>query len=467
MDHHDSEHEDYDVIVVGAGTSGAVCAGTLASRGARVLLISETATPGYNVRCVPLDGHLAYIQQPPWHMSWGGGHWARVARELNLPVRAHAAPPISVMVRGSRRSTRMPLIASTTELCELLFHLTEMPREILDRGDTERVLRAGLAIPPGQLCKMHDVGLEQWFDRQQADQPTRLVIELLAAVVAGVSSERIGKTFSVFGAFALIRTCFAGEGIISVIEPDIQRGLIQPLTNYVQEHGGVVWRGTKVQRVLVEREAVRGVQMTDGRTATASHVALAVGNQRIPAFFTELPAELCEPLRKEAAFEHDQVTIATLLTRPVVDVTDKLLIHDPATGANVWFVPLNVVAPWNSPDARQLCLQWWGGPARGHNAVVNYLDDVCEDAFPGWKAAVGQRAPAARRYHWLNSCYAGAKVPRRSPTIERLWYVGESTEPVAGIATEQAAFAGYHGALAIGAHPMPSRRRRLTGRDIP
>ena len=456
MDHFDGEDEYYDVIVVGAGISGAVCAGILASRGARVLLISETATPGHNVRSVPLDGHLAYIQQPPWHMGWGGGHWARVARELNLPVRVHPAPPIATTVRGSRRRTRLPLIPSATELCELLFRLTAMPREILDRDDTERVLRAGLVIPWEQLCQMHDVRLEDWLNEQQADQPTRLLVELLAAVVAGISCEGVGQKFSVFGAFAPIRTCFAGEGIISLIEPDIQRGLIQPLTTYVEEHGGVLWRGTKVERVLVQHGAVRGVQMADGRTATAPHVALAVGNARIPGFFTEPPVELCKPLRKEAALEHEQVTIATLLTRPVVDVIDKLLIHDPTTGANIWFVPLSVVAPWNSPDERQLCLQSWGGSAKGHNAAVNYLDDVCEDEFPGWKAALGQRAPAARRYHWLNPCYAGPKVPRRSPTIHGLWYVGESTEPVGGIATEQAAFAGYHGALAIGAHPMPS-----------
>jgi phytoene dehydrogenase-like protein len=458
MDLHDSEAAHYDVIVVGAGIAGAVCAATLTARGAHVLLISETVNPGHNVRSLPLDGHLACIQRPVWHMGGGGGHWARVVRELNLRVRVHGAPPVSVTARGSGRRARLPFMLSATALCDLVLLLIDVPREVLDYGEIQRVLSAGLLIPWDQLCQMHNVKLEAWLDDQKADQPSRLAVEVLAATAAGVPVTGIGQKLSVFGAFAHIRMHFAGEGVSSVIEPDIQRGLVLPLTDYVEDHGGMLWRGTKVQRVLLETGAVQGVRLADGRTATASEVALAVGNRRIPSFFAELPGELSEPLRNEPIFKHELMMIATLLTRPVVDVTDQLLIHDPSSGSNVWFIPLNVGTPWNSPDERQLCLHWWGGASGASTALVDNLDDLCEDEFPGWKSAITRRRLIHRRDDWLNHCYVGPKLPRRSPTIAGLWFVGESTEPVGGIALEQAAFAGYDGAKAISAAGRGMRR---------
>ena len=47
----------FDVIVVGAGMAGVACAGELTLRGARPLLVCETAEVGHNFRSVTVDGN--------------------------------------------------------------------------------------------------------------------------------------------------------------------------------------------------------------------------------------------------------------------------------------------------------------------------------------------------------------------------------------------------------------------------
>ena len=445
--------ESYEAIVVGGGTAGVVCAASLAIRGVPVLLVVETAEVGRATRNVELDGHIGYVQQPAWHFGWGGGHWARVVREQNLKTPVHFSPPVHAKVRGMGPRTQMPITLSASSICDLLFRMLPIPIDESGRADVERVIHAGLMIPYEDLCQLHDTPIGQWLDQLQAGDFARLVVELLAAAVAGLPQECVGPTFSVFGVFSHIRTYFGGDGYFTVIEPDIRRGLLEPLADRVEQLGGTVWRGTRIDRVIVEDGAARGIRTADGRIAEAAHIALGVGNPRMARFFDDLPKELVAPLAKEAEFLHEQIMIATLLTEPVVDFKDLLFIFDPSTGSNLWFIPLDELAPWNrGNDGRQFCMQWWAGARDGTmdpGQVEKYLDEVCEEEFPGWQRAIGPRVHVKRPYHWLNPCYTGPKVPRRSPTVSGLWYVGESTEPVGGIATEQATYAGYTGALAI------------------
>jgi len=370
-------------------------------------------------------------------------------REHNLPVPVHFALPIEASMRGLPGRNRLPIMVSASATADFLFRLLPVPVEPEQRRDLERVLQVGMMIPWEELCLLHDQPIGVWLDDQGAGELTRMVIELLAAVVAGLPRDAVSDTFSVFGIFCHIRTYFAGDGCFTLIEPDPQRGLIEPLGQQVEALGGELWRGVKVDRVLVESGAVTGVQMTDGRVAHAPVVALAAGNTRIPAYFDELPPELGAPLAKEARFKHQQLMVATVLDEPVVDTDENLFIHDPTTGANIWMIPLHKAEPWQPTDGRQFILQWWGGVSGDTTDPVAYMDDVFEEEFPGWKRAIGPRRRFDRKHHWLNPCYVGPKVPRRSPGIRGLFYVGESTEPVAGIASEQAAFAGYDGALTI------------------
>lgn len=444
-----SQSERFDAIVVGGGISGAICAATLAIRDVKTLLIAETKLLGHNMRAVQVDGRKAQVQQAAWHFGWGGGHWLKVVREHNLAVPVHFTLPIQASVRGLPGRSRLPIMMSASSVSDFLFRLLPMPVEPEQRRELERVVHVGLMIPWEQLCQMHDYPIGRWLDEQGASDLARMVIELLAAVVAGLPQAAVSDAFSVFGIFCHIRTYFGGDGSFTLIEPDPQRGFIEPCGQQVEALGGELWRGVKVDRVRVEDGQATGVRLADGRVARAPIVALAAGNTRIPAYFDSLPPELVAPFAKEAQLKHQQLMVATILNEPVVDAEESVFIHDPGTGANLWMVPLHKALPWEPSDGRQFILQWWGGVHGDTIDAVAYMDEVFEDEFPGWKSAIGTRERFDRRHHWLNPCYVGPKVPRKSDSVRGLYYVGESTAPVAGIASEQASFAGYHGALTI------------------
>ena len=422
-----------------------------------MLLVAETAQLGHNVRSLEVDGHRAIIQHPLWHFAWnGGGNWAKVIREQNLGATVHVSPHPLFTVRGSDAVVELPVMMSAKATCAAVLKLLPFEVDAATTADVERVIYEGLAITAEDLFAMHDVSLMSWLDEVNAGDVTRAVIIQLGAAFAGLPASIVAENFSVFGVFVHIRVFISGEGLPVFIAPDAQHGLIVPLADRVVAMGGTVWKGTQVEQVLIVDGRASGVRMKDGREAYGRHVAIAVGNPRIPRIISPLPAELEAPLTKEAALAQSDLCTVSVLDKPVTDLTTYLVVSDPTTGANLWFVPLHSMAPWNCPDDRQLCLTWVSGALNPDGTPMNnledlerYTDEVFEDRWPGWTDAVGGRKHISHAHHWMNPCYTGEKIGRRSSTVSNLWYVGEGTAPVAGIGLEQAAYAAYEGALAI------------------
>lgn len=240
-----TDRNEFDAIVVGGGIAGAVCAATLAQRGAHVALIAETKKLGHNTRSVEVDGHLVQIQPPVWAFAWnGGGMWARVIREQNLPTKIHMPPEAEIGVRGSNELTRIPLLLSAKSICDALFEWLGVELDSDTRAKVESVMQQGLLIPSAELCEMHDYALADWLDDLKADDLTRQVVLNFSAMMAGLPVESVVQHFSVYGAFATIRlTLLTGEGTVVNMEPDIPQGLIYPLAERVQEYGGEVLTG--------------------------------------------------------------------------------------------------------------------------------------------------------------------------------------------------------------------------------
>jgi phytoene dehydrogenase-like protein len=288
------------------------------------------------------------------------------------------------------------------------------------------------------------------------------VVLNLSAMLAGLPIDSVEKHFSVYGAFVTIRlTLLTGEGTVVSMEPDIPHGLIYPLAAKVREYGGEVWTSSPVSRILIEDGAAVGLQTKRGQEVRASHIALAVGNSRLPAFFDELPPELEAPLAKELPLQHEDLFVIRVFDKPVFDATTYTMIADVERNLFNWIVPDSVLAPWNHPDDKAVAVMWG---SRGRAADLDtdeafeaYLDDVGEEAFPGWKDAISARGSISHKHHWLNPLFIGPKVPRRS-SVRNLWYGGDGTLPVSGLGSEQAAFAGYDSATQIcGALGLPQK----------
>jgi hypothetical protein len=448
-----ADPNEFDVIVVGGGVAGAVCAATLAQRGAHTALVAETKNLGHNTRSVEVDGHLVQIQPPVWAFAWNaGGSWARVIREQNLSTKIHLPGEAQIGVRGSSERQTIPMLLSASSVCDALFGWLGAEIDAETRAKVVSVVQQGMLIPPHELCQMHDYALSDWLNDLNADDLTRQVVLNLSAMLAGLPIESVEKHFSVYGAFVTIRlTQLTGEGTVVNMEPDIPQGLIYPLAERIREYGGEVLTGTPIAEVLVEDGTAIGVRTKSGREIRARHVALAVGNSRLPHFFGILPHELEAPMAKELPLQHEDVFVIRVFDKPIVDAKSYTLIADVERGLFNWIVPDSAMAPWNHHDDRDVVVMW-GSRGRADLATIEefeaYLDDVGEDTYPGWKDAICARASISHRHHWMNPLYIGPKVPRRS-SIGNLWYAGDGTLPVSGLGCEQAAFAGYDSATLI------------------
>ena len=103
--------------------------------------------------------------------------------------------------------------------------------------------------------------------------------------------------------------------------------------------------------------------------------------------------------------------------------------------------------------------QLFGGPGRraegaqvaeagGKEAVYKNMAELAEEMHPGYQAAIIDKVDQTHP-SWAMHLFTGPKLPRRSPSVDGLWYVGDGSEPYCGIGMEASASAGILGARGI------------------
>jgi phytoene dehydrogenase-like protein len=241
--------------------------------------------------------------------------------------------------------------------------------------------------------------------------------------------------------------------------PDIRDGLCIPLAQAVEQRGGEVWRGQRVQQILVEDDQVGGIVLADGREVRSSMVAVATGNSRIPNLFESLPAELEAPLAYSARHATEDFCTFAVLDRPVVpSQQDRSFLF--VTGGNGSAIqvswPLHAAAPWTTEPGTQFVLaqsffrdRAAVEAAGGEAAIYASMHTINEELYPGYQAAMIDSATQRHQHHWVTPCTVGPKLPRTIPSVRGLWFVGDGSVPTNGVYTEGAASGGILGARAM------------------
>ncbi|ORW21991.1 hypothetical protein AWC19_13665 [Mycobacterium palustre] len=87
---------------------------------------------------------------------------------------------------------------------------------------------------------------------------------------------------------------------------------------------------------------------------------------------------------------------------------------------------------------------------RAEDDVLREVDAGLNLVFPHYAESVEKvKTIIHTSEHWMDYTTVGPKLPRRSPSVTDLWYVGQGAGPVRGFWTEAAAGAGVLGARAI------------------
>jgi hypothetical protein len=321
----------------------------------------------------------------------------------------------------------------------------------------ENVLHAALAIPFEELLTMDRVPFAGWLAEQGADELVQFLLLTFAGNVALLTADEAREHLSVFGALGPLRTMLCGEGILCVVAPDAREGIAIPVAAEIERRGGAVWRGRRVDRVLIEDGRVGGVRLVDGTEVRAPVVAVAVGNPRIPALFDELPDELEAPLAYKAGTDRREFCTFTVLDRPVVPPRGGRYLAVLNTDFTFlqWDWPLHEIAPWSTREGQQFlvserllpqpAVDAFGGP----DAVYDDMIALNEELYPGFRDAIVDMVKDQHKHHWLSPLHVGPKLPRTVDSVAGLWFVGDGSTPIGGVYSEAATSAGILGARAM------------------
>jgi hypothetical protein len=456
----------FDVIVVGAGLAGIACAGELVLRGKRPLLICETKDVATTLKSTVVAGNLAVPQIATWNLGWGGGWWMSLAKAFNIPIRYYPEPGLELTLSDMVTPGKIhavPRCPTASGMTQMLVDLAPWPIDPVV-GEFEKVLDAALTIPHEELWKMEDVPVGEWLDGQGCSDMVAMLIQVMLATFTLIEFEAISERVSMFGAFGMLRTYLNGDGVIPVIHPDNREGLAFPLARAIEQRGGEIWRGRKVDHVITDGGVATGVVLIDGTEVHAPAVAVAVGNPRIPKIFDALPPELEAPLA--AGFGMVDFYTYTTLDRPVASNRPNLTGFLSNTGMPFGFSwPMQAIAPWTTQPGQQLIiatsayspkdLAALGGP----EAAYAKLNAVHELYFPGFSDAIVEQATQSHTHLWYDQLSAGPKVPRTIDSVRNLWFVGEGSTPIRGVGFEAAASAGILGARSIASASLEAGAR--------
>jgi phytoene dehydrogenase-like protein len=267
--------EQFEVIVVGAGFGGAACAGLLAKRGLKVLLLEKNAKAGGKAMAFSKRGFV----YTPWVVITApvqGNAFEKVLKELGMEDRAELVTPDptggAIFKNSQGRYVPMPpMPVDTPADPNLIFDWLEVPEQ--QRGAALAALTEITLMAPEQIDDHDDISFAEFLRRY--DLPKSVYGYLVgsihdacfvcpADVVAASEAIRVLQMI-----FLRSGGLFAKGGIGRVAEV---------YAAAVEENGGRYVTKARVEKILVENGAVTGVATEEG-TFRAPIVVSNVGIQ--------------------------------------------------------------------------------------------------------------------------------------------------------------------------------------------
>jgi phytoene dehydrogenase-like protein len=250
--------EQFDVIVVGAGFGGAACAGLLAKRGAKVLLLEKNTKAGGKAMAFSKGGFV----YTPWVVITApvqDNAFERVLKELEMEDRVELVTPDpsggAIFKNARGEYVPMPPMPSDTPADpNILFDWLEVPEE--QRAAAIAAMAEITLMAPEKIDSIHDACFVCPADVVAASEAIR-VLQMIFLRSGGL---------------------FAKGGIGRVAET---------YAAAVEENGGKYVTKARVQKILVENGAVTGVATDEG----TFHAPIVVSNVGIQPTVLKLVGE--------------------------------------------------------------------------------------------------------------------------------------------------------------------------------
>jgi phytoene dehydrogenase-like protein len=264
----------YDVIVVGAGFGGSACAGLLAKRGLKVLLLEKNARAGGKAMTLSKKGYT-YTAWVVISAPTQGTLLEVVLKELGIEKKVELVAP---GVNGStyKTSSGKWVVAPQTAPGEVMdpnkmFDWLEVKEA--DREEALRIMTELTLMSPQEIATLNDITFADWLGRYKVPN------SVLAFLLGPVSDGCFMVPYDTLSAAEAVRTlqdiflrsggvfCKGGFGKLAGTYADA-----------VTANGGKVIMRARVEKVMVSQGKVTGVA-TDKGTFQAPVVVSNAGLQ--------------------------------------------------------------------------------------------------------------------------------------------------------------------------------------------
>ncbi len=254
--------DSYDVIVVGAGFGGAACAGLLAKRGLKTLLVEKNSKAGGKAMAFSKKGYT----YTPWVVITApvqDNSFEKVLNELGMADRVELVTPDpsggAIFKNSKGQYVPMPAMPADSGVMDpnLIFDWLEIPVE--EREAALIALTEITLMPPDDIAKQDNISFADFLAKYNLPKAAYgyLVGSIhdacfVAPADAVAASEGIQVLQSIF-----LRSggLFAKGGIGKVAET---------FAKAVEENGGKVMYRTKTERITIEAGKVTGVITNKG-----------------------------------------------------------------------------------------------------------------------------------------------------------------------------------------------------------
>jgi phytoene dehydrogenase-like protein len=250
--------DKYDVIVVGSGLGGTVCAGLLAKAGLRTLLLDKNNRPGGKSMGISVKGFRGEMW-PTFGIPMEGGPFVDAFRLLGIESKLDVIPgSVAMMYRPTGGKWTAMIDApgkKADDPSANLFDSWGLAAE--ERAECLKVLAEIALLTPEQLDELDDVSVKQWIaGRGDVPPPIQRFLATHANLMATgvyelVSMSEIARVMQVFAG----RTNGYPRGGYGRIIDDV--------IEVLEANGGELRTGARVERITVEEGRVTGVATKD------------------------------------------------------------------------------------------------------------------------------------------------------------------------------------------------------------
>ena len=252
--------KSYDVIIIGAGFGGSSCAGLLAKRGLKVLLLDKNANAGGKAMSLSKNGHT-YTAWVVIGAPAEGNLYQQVLDELEVSDLATIAIPGrqgSFYKSPAGTYSRMPEVDTDHLDPEVIFDWLGIPEEHQER--TLEFFTNMALMEPEEVAKLEGGSFDDWLN--SVELPRSLYAFIVSLCCDGMFMVPVDKLDAAEAITSLQHMFIRGGGVFC--EGGFGK-VAEAYCEAVRRYGSEVMMGTRVRRVIVEDGKVTGVETDKGR----------------------------------------------------------------------------------------------------------------------------------------------------------------------------------------------------------